>query len=1354
MKLNKKKFSKFLILLCAILSLNLLAACMGEDNAIVVTGAKDASLSVSGTVGSANAPALKAPSYAINFASGYSISVADEITGAAIMGATASFTGANSFTASVPLSNEGKYAVITIKDAAGRPIYKKFLGRIPLQSGGAMTLSDIKIDADSTARAVMLLEDETKAPKIAIATASNGGTNCEDSLREVITDLDMQAAELSKAIDAIVSVLLSPEVPESVKNKILTDVLNGVAELLTVFVKIAESSNDIQKAGITVTPSIIVGKNIIDSSSDQTMIGAAVTQVKANMLEPVSPVLFYPGTGNYASEQSVKLTCDTPGVTIKYTIDGSEPMVVHGIDIASGGSIPVNKTTTIKAIAVRKGMNRPIVTSATYTFNYTTSAAALPEITIDLGGGVMLEMVKIPAGTFQMGQNGVADPPHKVTISKDFYIAKYEMTQRQISEGADVRYGSGFGVGDNYPEYDISWNNICQPGGFIDRINAKTGKKFRLPTEAEWEYAARGGTQTPYCWGNDSIYSLDFYAWYASNAFVSSHPVGEKLPNAYGLYDMIGNVQEWCSDWSAGYSPDAVTDPSGPATGTQRVLRGGYWNTGAYGCFSAARGGDEPSVHAVDYGFRLAMSADGSAITETAATPALDPGPGSYVSSQPIVISCATPGVTLKYTTDGSIPSPTNNGITMAAGGSVTISKTTTINVIAFKTGMTSSAVVKAAYTINDSTITPATAIFNKKPSEQADVVINLTLNGNTFKAIRNAGSALIANTDYSVSGNIVTIKRSYLSKVAAGPATLTFVFSAGNDRDLSLMIADTTPGAPVITIDLGGGVMLEMVKIPAGTFQMGQNGVADPPHKVTISKDFYIAKYEMTQRQISEGADVRYGSGFGVGDNYPEYDISWNNICQPGGFIDRINAKTGKKFRLPTEAEWEYAARGGTQTPYCWGNDSIYSLDFYAWYASNAFVSSHPVGEKLPNAYGLYDMIGNVQEWCSDWSAGYSPDAVTDPSGPVEGTQRVIRGGYWNTGAYGCFSAVRGGDEPGVYAIDYGFRLAMSADQSGLTGKLETPVFSPASGTYNIAQKVTITCPTAGTEIYYTTDGAAPDASKTKYTGAISVIDTTTIKAVAIKAGLADSDKASASYTINPEPLIIVDLGGGVKLEMVKIPAGKFRMGQPGISEPVHGVTISRYFYIGKTELTQGQWKAVMNGANPSSFKISDSYPLEQASWNDICLAGGFLEKINATTGRTFRLPTAAEWEYAARGGTQTIFYWGDDPSYSLIGNYAWYKNNSASTTHPVGQKTPNAYGLYDMAGNVRELCGDYYGGFSFVDLTDPTGPEAGSYRVARGGAWNVTADQCKSVSMGGGIIPKTGSSSVGFRLVLPAGK
>lgn len=216
----------------------------------------------------------------------------------------------------------------------------------------------------------------------------------------------------------------------------------------------------------------------------------------------------------------------------------------------------------------------------------------------------------------------------------------------------------------------------------------------------------------------------------------------------------------------------------------------------------------------------------------------------------------------------------------------------------------------------------------------------------------------------------------------------------------------------------------VELVLIQPGEFTMGANdGSADndekPPHKVRISKPFYLGKYEVTQAQWQ--AIMGNNPSSSKGETLPVEQVSWNDVQE---FVRRLNAREGgPKYRLPTEAEWEYAARAGTTTSYSFGENPG-QLGEYAWFGENAGRTKHPVGQKKPNPWGLYDMHGNVWEWVQDWYGSYTAAAAVDPAGPASGTRRVNRGGSWNYGARDCRSALRGGDAPGSRLAALGFRL------------------------------------------------------------------------------------------------------------------------------------------------------------------------------------------------------------------------------------------------------------------------------------------------------------------------------------------
>jgi formylglycine-generating enzyme required for sulfatase activity len=231
----------------------------------------------------------------------------------------------------------------------------------------------------------------------------------------------------------------------------------------------------------------------------------------------------------------------------------------------------------------------------------------------------------------------------------------------------------------------------------------------------------------------------------------------------------------------------------------------------------------------------------------------------------------------------------------------------------------------------------------------------------------------------------------------------------------------------------------------------------------------------------------------------------------------------------------------------------------------------------------------------------------------------------------------------------------------------------------------------------------------------------------------------------------IALALGGEVTMKLALVPAGTFPMGS-ALGEkdrcddegPQHEVTITRPFYMGVYSVTQEQYQAVM-GKNPSYF-TGGRNPVETVSWHD---AAEFCKRLSRKAGKTVRLPTEAQWEYACRAGSKTRFCFGDD--YGELGDYAWDDQNSDGKTHPAGHKKPNDWGMYDMYGNVCQWCADWYGKDSYASSgkTDPSGPASGSCRVLRGGSCRYVAPHCRSARRDFGL-PDCGDRIIGFRVVV----
>ncbi len=469
-------------------------------------------------------------------------------------------------------------------------------------------------------------------------------------------------------------------------------------------------------------------------------------------------------------------------------------------------------------------------------------------------------------------------------------------------------------------------------------------------------------------------------------------------------------------------------------------------------------------------------------------------------------------------------------------------------------------------------------------------------------------------------------------------------------------------------------GVTFELVRVPAGQFRMGSEaGDSDerPVHGVRIKEGFYIGRTEVTVRQFraftkstgykTEAEKGRWAANYAWGfPIVPAFNRSWR---QPGfvqsednpavcisfndavAFCRWLSKETGDFYRLPSEAEWECACRAGS--------DSDVPVNEAGWYRDNAGGAAHPAGLKKPNAWGLYDMRGNAWEWCLDvWHCNYK-GAPSDGGPwlredylPRAAIRRVLRGGSWCRLDFELSSTYRYRGTADFRSDGTGFRIVRSKAPVNEEPEIKIPVRE-----YPDRQSVT------GSESEVKVDGET--------------------------------------------------------FEFVRIPAGEFLMGseEDDPEKPVHRVRIGYNFDIGKTEMTVRQFRLFTEAAEYQTdaekerwawtrtgerdwdpapvicwwnlpFEQSDDDPVTCVSWYD---AMEFCKWLSQKTGMQIRLPSEAEWEYACRAGT-TGWFAGD------VDEMAWHRANSGLRTHPVGRKKPNAWGLYDMHGNVWEWCRDMW--------------------------------------------------------------
>ena len=555
------------------------------------------------------------------------------------------------------------------------------------------------------------------------------------------------------------------------------------------------------------------------------------------------------------------------------------------------------------------------------------------------------------------------------------------------------------------------------------------------------------------------------------------------------------------------------------------------------------------------------------------------------------------------------------------------------------------------------------------------------------------------------------------------------------------------------------GNASFKMIKVDGGTFMMGSNNGASnekPVHEVTLSS-YYIGETEVTQALWKDAGCVN--RSYYKGSKLPVHDVKWVE-CQE--FIRRLSVLTGYRFSLPTEAQWEFAARGGNMSEgylYAGSND----IAPVAWYHDNSNVDGtwiHEVATKQPNELGLYDMSGNVEEWCIDRYYAYSSGAQVDPVWPGaedDFVDCVIRGGSCFTAANQCRVTARS-HYISYERTDDGLRLALQDSLPEALGVSEDNVEMLEGG----VATVTIS---NGKGAYH--------AQSSDQNVAAGYIEDSKLYIVAMWSGTATFTIWDDQSDLQAQILVRVAKecnAGGVTFKMMPVEGGTFMMGNTweqdisGVNglelpEPVHEVTLSSYS-IGQTEVTQELWTAVM-GYNPSEHNewhnfINPQGPVENMSWDE-CME--FIARLNEMTGLSFRLPTEAEWEFAARGGNRSMPY-----SYSgsrYLNEVAWNEDNAHNWQGGVyGPQTvalllPNELGLYDMSGNVRELCQDWYGPYSAEPQTNPTGPETGDKRVTRGGSFADDDNDCCCASRRHTYeFPFEGGNLLGFRLVMELSK
>ncbi len=617
------------------------------------------------------------------------------------------------------------------------------------------------------------------------------------------------------------------------------------------------------------------------------------------------------------------------------------------------------------------------------------------------------------------------------------------------------------------------------------------------------------------------------------------------------------------------------------------------------------------------------------------------------------------------------------------------------------------------------------------------------------------------------------------------------------------------------IEVETTNSVGAKMVLIPPGEFMMGSTNeqveaalkVADeigadqltkdriqknerPQHKVVITKSFLMSATEVTvgqfkrfaaatgyQTEAEKAAESQtyLNPGYAVTDDSPAAVISWNDAV---AYCDWLSTLEKTSYRLPTEAEWEYACRAGTTTQYSFG-DELQQLEHYGWYNKNAISRSHAVGTKQPNNFGLADMHGNVTEWCSDFydEKWYATSPSNDPKGPSSSSTRVIRGGNWHTYASNCRSASRPFNTLSNRVNHLGFRCVRTLEMPTTTAIASTPpIVAPVP-------KPTGTAPTPAVAPFDAARAKAHQQAWAKHLGTDVVqpnsigMQMTLIPPGEFLMGSSDADITLALKIAEETKLD----ERAVKLIQDERPQHTLRITKP-FRLAAHEVTIGQFAKF--VEQTKYKTQAEEFGGNsdnvkpedvkPDSLKltwrtpgyaVTDDSPVTLVSWNDAVAFFNWLSGQEQLTpcyqrdgdswtllpkANGYRLPTEAEWEYSCRAGTTTQYSFGND--WQDHDKYGWSNKNAGNGPHAVGLLPANPFGLYDMHGNVWEWCQDWYDGkwYEKSPSDDPFGPGRSLNRVARGGCWRSLPANSRSSFRNGINPPSTRYQDRGFRPVL----
>lgn len=656
------------------------------------------------------------------------------------------------------------------------------------------------------------------------------------------------------------------------------------------------------------------------------------------------------------------------------------------------------------------------VTSETIKIEAKESMPSVKEFEVN---GVKFNMIRVEGGTFKMGatpeQEAYASPNekpvHDVTLS-DYYIGETEVTRElwtavmgpdQSDNEADAKRPK-----ENISLHDVMYEILPK----LNELVKPEGMRFTLPTEAQWEYAARGGNRSKgYIYsGSDN---LEEVAWVSTYSSQETHPVGTKKPNELGIFDMSGNVKELCGDLYDDYSSDPQTDPMGPVYGGSALLRGGCITNSLESKMFRVSARECEDYSSLPFffgiGFRLAMSSSARTLLTLEESEVKDiPSEGESVMMEYLIINPEphaklAADCTADWIKDIDLSSDQEIRFTVLPNPGDE-PRECVINFL-YKD---QAVLLKVSQKKNEANLTlsktefhfPAGGTWPNYPELEGISEYTIkTPEGDAKPEVTCSANWMSKMWVNSYDGNIGFCA---MTNMHDTPRECVLYVKYGSDTKQIKITQDADE--PPIEVEgenlliEANGIHFTMVKVEGGSFNMGatpeqpdfeDGGLSKPVHKVNLD-GYYIGECEVS-RGLWEAVMGEFPEWSDSDSEVPVSKVNWNTIMNE--FIPKLNKITGKNFTLPTEAQWEFAARGGNNSKgYVYsGTDNIDDLKFF---------HICPVDRGITNELGLYNMSGNVSEWCYDWSDYYSGEEQTNPVVLEETPNgRVVRGAW----SYNC---------------------------------------------------------------------------------------------------------------------------------------------------------------------------------------------------------------------------------------------------------------------------------------------------------------------------------------------------------------